>query len=131
MEVHGSEDEAVHAKRELCTNMLAVVPKTAESNLKPDYLQTLSVDEKITYMEEHSEQIGTPCKWLVRDEVTTEATCKVYDHRGRDCRNYSEDHTGRGDEWCPVGLAYWSLRKESSLPIPKWIEVVLAEIHNH
>jgi hypothetical protein len=27
MEVHGSEDEAVHAKRELCTNMFAVVPK--------------------------------------------------------------------------------------------------------
>lgn len=111
-----------------CSSMLAVVPKFIESNLDPDFLDSLPEGEDETYLAEHAELMGTPCKWLVRDEITTEATCKVYERRGDDCRNYPADYSGRGDRWCPVGLAYWKDRKNNGQPIPQWVEEVLENV---
>ncbi|MGV2887561.1 hypothetical protein [Paenibacillus taichungensis] len=106
--------------------MVAVVPIHVESNLDPEYLDSLPVEEADTYMEQNAELMGAPCKWLERDEVTTEATCKVHAQRADDCRNYPEDLSGKGDRWCPVGFIYWQTRQKASLPIPKWVEEVLA-----
>jgi Fe-S-cluster containining protein len=108
-----------------CSSMLAVVPIHEASNLDPEYIDSLPTEEADSYMEQNAELMGTPCKWLERDEVTTEATCKVHERRSGDCRNYPEDLSGKGDRWCPVGLAYWQERRKSFLPIPQWVEEVL------
>jgi hypothetical protein len=105
--------------------MVAVVPKYFESNLDPEYIDSLPEEEADTYFEKNAELMGTPCKWLVRDEVTTEATCMVHGRRSGDCRNYPADYSGRGDRWCPVGLTYWQDRRKKEQPIPQWVAEVL------
>ena len=111
-----------------CTSMVAVVPVTEDSNLDPDFLDALPWDEADSYLEKNAELMGNPCKWLERDEVTTEASCKVHERRSGDCRNYPEDLSARGDRWCPVGMAYWNKRKNIDLPVPAWVEDVLANL---
>ncbi|RRJ54934.1 hypothetical protein EHV15_35785 [Paenibacillus oralis] len=108
-----------------CTSMVAVVPIQYESNIDPEYIDSLPFEEAVSYLSQHAELMGTPCKWLERDEFTTEATCKVHARRGGDCRNYPEDLSGKGDCWCPVGFDYWQTRQKASQPIPKWVEEIL------
>lgn len=108
-----------------CSSMVAVVPIHFQSNLDPEYIDSLPIEQVDDYFEKNAELMGSPCKWLERDEITTEATCKVHARRSDDCRNYPEDLSGKGDRWCPVGLAYWRERQKSFLPIPVWIENVL------
>lgn len=86
------------------------------------------MDKADSYLAQNAELMGSPCKWLIRDEDTTEATCKVHARRSSDCRNYPEDLSGKGDRWCPVGLAYWQNRQKTNQPIPVWIEKVLDDI---
>lgn len=105
--------------------MLAAVPLHFESNLDPEYIDSLPMAEADSYMELNAELMGTPCKWLIRDEVTTEATCKVHDRRSSDCRNYPEDLSRKGEHWCPVGLMYWQKRYKSNQPVPEWIMTVI------
>jgi len=110
-----------------CSSMVASVPIHFESNLDPEFIDSLPFEDAYSYIEQNSELMGTPCKWLERDEITTEASCKVHAKRGDDCRNYPEDLSGRGDRWCPVGLFYWESRQKADLPIPKWVEKILAD----
>nr|WP_275900751.1 YkgJ family cysteine cluster protein [Paenibacillus periandrae] len=110
-----------------CTTMLAVVPKYGNSNLDSEFLETMSEDKADQYFSENSELMGTPCKWLDRDQLTTEATCKVHIQRGDECRNYPEAF--KKDQWCTVGLDYWSSRMKSGMQIPQWIEKVINEGH--
>lgn len=78
------------AQRVVLHDTLAVVPKYGNSNLDSEFLETMSEDKADQYFSENSELMGTPCKWLDRDQLTTEATCKVHIQRGDECRNYPE-----------------------------------------
>lgn len=109
-----------------CSGMFAIVPKHEESNLSPAFLDTLPPEEVADYIESNGELMGEPCKWLVRDEETTEATCKAHDRKSEHCLSYPEHIVG--SEWCPVGVTYWKDRKAQGLPIPEWVNGVLASL---
>jgi Fe-S-cluster containining protein len=107
-----------------CSGYFALVPKTETSDLSPTNLE--SMEDAISYIEEHSEGMGKPCKWLIRDEVTTEATCKVHTLKSSMCIDYPEYMVG--NKYCGMGLAYWSDRKERGLPIPSSVtEILISE----
>jgi hypothetical protein len=107
-----------------CSGYLAFVPKTYESDLSPSVVNSLPDTEVDDYLEKHIEPMGKPCKWLVRDELTTEAACKVHTRKSSQCLDYPEHLAG--SKYCNAGLAYWQHRKSANLPVPSWIASVLA-----
>jgi Fe-S-cluster containining protein len=107
-----------------CSAHFALVPKHETSDLSDKHLDTLEDAE--SYIEANSEMMGTPCKWLVRDSETTEATCKAHTRKSDHCVSYPEHIIG--SEWCPVGVMYWKDRKSEGLKIPEWVDKVLISL---
>jgi Fe-S-cluster containining protein len=107
-----------------CSAHFALVPKHETSNLSDEHLET--VEDLDSYIATNAEMMGAPCKWLARDELTTEATCKVHVLKSSMCVNYPEHVVG--SEWCPVGLGYWKHRKSEGLTIPDWVDTVLLSL---
>jgi Fe-S-cluster containining protein len=109
-----------------CSSHFALVPKHEDSNLSPQFVEALPEDKVEDYLDSNSEMMGSPCQWLTRDEVTTEATCKAHTRKSDHCISYPE-YLG-GVEWCNVGVAYWVGRKQNGLPIPEWVDGVLLSL---
>jgi Fe-S-cluster containining protein len=105
-----------------CSSHFALVPKHEQSNLNPAYLDAM--DDPYDYIEENSEMMGTPCRWLIVDDLTAEATCKAHDRKSSMCIDHPED-IGVGSRYCHVGLAFWRNRKSSGKQIPKWVDKIL------
>jgi Fe-S-cluster containining protein len=80
-----------------CDNYLGIVPKTKTDNLSPQFVESMGGEEAEAYIQNHSELMGHPCKWL-RNLENGLTECAVYVNRSPDCRNYPE---GEGD--CRVG----------------------------
>lgn len=106
-----------------CSGLLALVPKYETSDLSDRHLDTLDFDDQMSYIEENSEPMGKPCKWLERDSETTEATCKAHKRKSSMCINYPEHLAG--SPYCPSGVAYWSERKANGLKVPDWVMEIL------
>lgn len=109
-----------------CSGHFAFVPKTEDSDLSPDLVDNLPFDTVNDYLQKHAEPMDTPCKWLVRDEETTEATCKVHSIKSSQCRDYPEYLVG--GKYCNAGLAYWRHRQSKGLAIPEWVGSVLSTV---
>jgi len=80
-----------------CDNYIGIVPKTKTDNLSLRFLKKMTFQEAQEYLENHSEPMGHPCKWLKRN-MKGLPKCTVYPNRSSDCRNYPE---GKGN--CRVG----------------------------
>lgn len=74
-----------------CKNYIALVPKTKESDLSPDFLdkysETHTFAEVDQYISENSQPMGEICPWLVEDDIGV-YSCAVYEHRSSQCRDY-------------------------------------------
>ena len=84
-----------------------MVPATKDSNLSPDFLESLhdthGFEYVDAYLDDHAIFQGERCQWLVdNDDGTT--TCSVYDIRSSDCRDYPDPTTG--STYCKVGKMY-------------------------
>ncbi len=80
-----------------CDSYMGMVPKTKDDDLSPEFLNKMEFNEISKYLDNHSELMGHPCKWLLKVENGL-FKCTVYKNRSSDCRNYPE---GEGD--CRVG----------------------------
>lgn len=74
-----------------CRGYIAIVPKNKDSNLSPEYIESFienhGFDYALSYIDENSELMGDPCKWLIINEDGL-CSCSVYENRSSDCRNY-------------------------------------------
>lgn len=74
-----------------CKGFIALVPKTKESDLSPEFLEeygkTHTDEELFQYIEENSQDMGEVCPWLIED-TDDFCSCAVYEHRSSQCREY-------------------------------------------
>lgn len=101
-----------------CRGFFAVVPKTEDVDLSPEFLERLSQEKSMKeiaeYISENSQPMGATCVWLGYNEDGA-AFCKVYEHRSADCRNYPG-----GD--CKIGK---HLKGEAMCSVPSSIGEVV------
>jgi len=102
-----------------CKGFIAIVPKKDDSDLSPDFLESMDFDEKERYVEENHEFQGEKCKWL--DDTDIQCTCKAYDRRSSDCRNHCADHV------CKIGMIYFWKLLDDGVKLPKTLVDELKE----
>ena len=106
-----------------CCSSLAVIPKTKDSDISPDKLASLSIEESIKYTEEHCHFTGAdnqPCGWLEQVSETS-YVCSVYEHRGSCCRDYC------ADQQCKIGLHRQLRYMQEGIALPDDIVAALNE----
>ncbi len=108
-----------------CSGYLALVPKYEHSDLNPAYLE--SMDDSYSYIENNSEMMGSPCKWLSINDITAESTCLAHTRKSSMCIDHPED-IGVGSRYCNVGLKFWENRKLSGKQIPEWVNNILVSL---
>ena len=83
-----------------CKGFFAFVPKTEDADLSPEFLEAYYEREGFVatkaYIDANSQPMGEVCPWLLENEDGT-CSCKVYEHRSSNCRNYP------GTAYCNLG----------------------------